>query len=162
FLGRAEPVMSPPEPDDVVAAAVVVVAEVEVEVEPLAWVPPVLDFLAAPLVFEEDAAPPPGEAVVVEVVLLVVPLVEPVAVQPVAELDAVPPVRPVCPAVPPTVPIRASTLQRAVALLALSKVPLSTTYRATSPRSTAKVSRITPSPSQSRDGRKPAAQSVAP
>jgi len=107
-LEPAEPAL---ELDDEPAFLVVLALEVEplvvVPVEPL--VPD-----AAPWALEPPAAEPPAWPVVLPVVPRPVPVVAPV---------------------PPTSPIKASTWQRTVALLALSIVPFSTTTVSTSPES---------------------------
>jgi len=106
-----EPVVPVFEVDDEPGFLVVFALDLALEVEPLDPVP-----VAA---FVPDAAPWAPEP----------PASEPPA------WPAVPRPVPVVAPVPPTSPIRASTWQRTVALLALSVVPLSTTTTSTSPES---------------------------
>ena len=74
------------------------------------------------------------------------------------------PPAPACPLVvvaPPTMPIRASTWQRTVVFAALSRVPVSLTNTARSPRSTSTVRRLSGRPSQAWEGRYPESQALA-
>jgi hypothetical protein len=100
-----------------------------------------LDFAVATAVPPEPFVPPE----------FVVPLWVPLPVVPpwVEVVPEVVPDRPLAPAapvpaVPPTMPISASTSQRTTVLLALSSVPFSTMSSATSPRSTATSSNLAP------------------
>jgi hypothetical protein len=106
-----EPVVPALEVDDEPAFLVVFALEVELLV-PVPAVPVFPD--AASCALEPPAAVPPAWPEVLPVVPRPVPVVAPA---------------------PPTSPIKASTWQRTVALLALSIVPLSTTTISTSPES---------------------------